>query len=78
MRSDKVELDPQSPLVLAPPTSPLLHPSSPTTTTTLDTGSGIAVLSSLGVEEMFALDLTISACVISVLGFAVFGSEYTL
>jgi len=78
VRSDEVELPPESPLVPAHPTSALAAASRQTSSATLVTGRGILVFCLLSVKGSLALDLSIAAFVVSVFAFAVSGSESIL
>ena len=78
VRSNEVELRPESQLVPAPPTSPFPAPLRQTSLIVLDVIEGILVFCLLSVEGWLVLDLLIATIVISVFVFAISGGESIL
>jgi len=78
VKSDEVQLRPESPLVPVPPNSPFPAPSRQTSPSALDTGRGMLVFHLLNIEGSLALDLLIAAFAVCVFAFAISGGETIL
>jgi len=75
VKSDEVELSPESPLVPVPPNSAFPAPSDQTSPAALDTGRGVLVFCLLSIEGSLALDLLITAFAVCVFAFAISRGE---
>jgi hypothetical protein len=78
VKSDEVELRPESPLLPVPPISPFPAPSRQTFPAALDTGRGMLVFCLLSIEGSLALELPIAAYAVCVFAFAISGGETIL
>jgi len=78
VRSDEVEIHPESPLVPVTSTSPFPAPSRPASPTTLHAGRDRIDIGMLRVEGLLMLDSSIVAYVVSVSAFAISRGESIL